>query len=526
MGRLINGRVKPHLTVLYIIGINIMTPRRYLEGYKEAAEFRIDSMQDQLLNVEPKDEFEKEVRRASQLAMKLRAFLDEESRDIEHGVNAENLRHKAHMMSTENVALRKKLEFAEKNAADAAELLQVAEANAKKSAAKASSDAARQGTLGGDRRSGGAGSTPRTERRGIPLTAGPDDAVAGVVKGMQALELQNLKQQNALLEMQLDREVTFARELKARNEEIQGDFQKATTLRLSLEAAELDLREELADCVKRDKYVALDEKNKENMEKLAKLRTEAGELKQTAETASRQTRDWQSLQKSQVRELTSLRERLLDMEVESDERTTIGKLHRTILALQTSENDAVRRIEEERQQRLETAARLLKLEQQLDDRNETLRRVRVDAKSAHAHLQSKLHTTRRMYAGAVTIEQQERQLTTLQKAREQKAAAELELESARDKNNEAGDQLASLRVEYDGLQELLLVTKEGKGAVKLADWHQKMVDARVAELQVSRKLTRELDRTKYLESLVEEAEARITTCQIELVKVREDCEHR
>ena len=109
-----------------------MTPRRYLEGYKEAAEFRIDSMQDQLLNVEPKDEFEKEVRRASQLAMKLRAFLDEESRDIEHGVNAENLRHKAHMMSTENVALRKKLEFAEKNAADAAELLQVAEANAKK----------------------------------------------------------------------------------------------------------------------------------------------------------------------------------------------------------------------------------------------------------------------------------------------------------------------------------------------------------------------------------------------------------
>ena len=116
--------------------------------------------------------------------------------------------------------------------------------------------------------------------------AGADDAVAGVVKGMQALELQNMKQQNALLEMQLDREVTFARELKARNEEIQSDFQKATMLRLSLEAAELDLREELADCVKRDKYVALDDKNKENMEKLAKLQTEAAELKQTADTAS------------------------------------------------------------------------------------------------------------------------------------------------------------------------------------------------------------------------------------------------
>lgn len=483
----------------------------YLEGYKEAAEYRIASMQDQLLNVEPKDEFEKEVRRASQLAMKLRAFLDQESRDIEHGVNAENLRHKAHMMSTENVALRKKLEFAEKNAADAAELLQVAEANAAKSSSSSSSRAT---------------NSPRMERKGIPLMAGPNDAMSGVVKGMHALELSNLKQQNSLLEMQLDREVTFARELKTRNEEVQSDFQKATTLRLSLEAAELELREQLADCVKRDKYVELEDKNNDNMERVAKLQTENAELKQTAETASRQTRDWQSLQKSQVRELTSLRERLLDMEVENDERTTIGKLHRTILALQTSENDAVRRIEDERQQRLETAARLLKLEQQLDDRNETLRRVRMDAKSSHSHLQTKLHNTRRMYAGAVTLEQQERQLTTLQKAREQKASAELELESARDKNNEAADQLATLRVEYEGVQELLLVTKEGKGAVKLADWHQKMVDARVAELQVSRKLTRELDRTKYLENLVDEAEARITSCQVELVKVREDCEHR
>jgi centrosomal protein CEP290 len=474
----------------------------YLQSYKEAAEYRIATMQEQLLNVEPKSEFEKEVRRASQLAMKLRSFLDQQSRDIEHGVNAENLRHKGHLMAKENADLRKKLEFSEGNLKNVTGML------------KGENGGSRAPILGAERVDG------------VGTTANPDDAVKGIVDGMQALELTNLKQQNALLEMQLDREISFAKELKARNEEVQRDFQKATHLRLSLEAAELELREQLADCVKRDKYVDLETRFTEERERLAQVETEANHLRQTAETAVRQTRDWQSLQKSQVRELTSLRERLLDMEVESDERTTIGKLHRTILALQTSENDAVRRIEEERQQRLETAARLLKLEQQLDDRNATLRRVRMDAKSTHAHLQSKLHNTRRMYAGAVTLEQQERQLTTLQTAREQKAAAELELESAREKNDEASDQLATLRVEYAELQELLRVTKDGKGAVKLADWHQKMVEARVAELQVSRKLTRELDRTKYLETLVAEAEARLTTCQVEVVIVREDCEHR
>jgi hypothetical protein len=158
-------------------------------------------------------------------------------------------------------------------------------------------------------------------------------------------------------------------------------------------------------------------------ERVAELEAQVGTLRETAATASRQTRELQALQKAQIRETTSMRERLLDMEVDTDERTTIGKLHRIILGLQTSENDAVRRIEEERQQRLETAARLLKVESQLDDKAETLRRVRTDAKMAHGHLRQKLNDTRRMFAGAITLEQQERQLAVLQTAREQKQKA-------------------------------------------------------------------------------------------------------
>jgi centrosomal protein CEP290 len=488
----------------------------YLQVFKEAAEHRIAQLQDQLLHAVTKDEYEKEVRRANQLALKLRAMLEKESRAVEQAVASENLHHQNHLLGTENQQLRKRVEFAEANAARAKASLGKLGEGAPAPGTAATPAAAAAGGAGGAAARGAAAATTTTTH----------DAVSGIVGDLQALELVNLRQQNELLEVQLDREMTFSAELKQRNCEVQAGFNKATELQLGLQQAELELKEQLADCVHRAVYDEQREALAATRERVAELEAQVGTLRETAATASRQTRELQALQKAQLRESTSMRERLLDMEVDTDERTTIGKLHRIILGLQTSENDAVRRIEEERQQRLETAARLLKVESQLDDKAETLRRVRTDAKMAHGHLRQKLNDTRRMFAGAITLEQQERQLAVLQTAREQKQKAEAELEAARLANDEAADARATLELQNTELRELFLAMKDGKGAVKLADWHRKMVEARVSELQLARKLTRELARSKYLEQTVTECEGRIVAVQVELVKTREDCDHR
>jgi centrosomal protein CEP290 len=386
----------------------------YLQVFKEAAEHRIAQLQDQLLHAVTKDEYEKEVRRANQLALKLRAMLEKESRAVEQAVASENIHHQNHLLGTENQQLRKRAEFAEANAARAkASLGKLGWGERSPATGPAATPAVAAAAAGG---AGGAAA------RGA-AAATTHDAVSGIVGDLQALELVNLRQQNELLEVQLDREMTFSAELKQRNCEVQAGFNKATELQLGLQQAELELKEQLADCVHRAVHDEQREALAATRERVAELEAQVGTLRETAATASRQTRELQALQKAQIRETTSMRERLLDMEVDTDERTTIGKLHRIILGLQTSENDAVRRIEEERQQRLETAARLLKVESQLDDKAETLRRVRTDAKMAHGHLHQKLNDTRRMFAGAITLEQQERQLAVLQTAREQKQKA-------------------------------------------------------------------------------------------------------
>lgn len=51
-------------------------------------------------------------------------------------------------------------------------------------------------------------------------------------------------------------------------------------------------------------------------------------------------------QKTHALELSSLRQQLLDIETQSDERTAIGKLHRQIIALQVSEATTAKRLEE------------------------------------------------------------------------------------------------------------------------------------------------------------------------------------
>lgn len=100
------------------------------------------------------------------------------------------------------------------------------------------------------------------------------------------------------------------------------------------------------------------------------------------------------------------------------------------------------------------------------------------------------------FSGALPLEQQERFSEALKDARSKKHQLEEELEQVAHDRICLGDQVASLELRNAELRELTGALRNGTAAAKLGEWHQKMVDLRVNELQLTRMLGREQDQVQ------------------------------
>ncbi len=101
-----------------------------------------------------------------------------------------------------------------------------------------------------------------------------------------------------------------------------------------------------ADCLTQAEKAALESHIQDLKQTAAKLKLENSQLKEVAEIARQQSVAMESWQKSHDIELSSLRHQLLDLEMQSDEKTVIGKLHHQLVTLQVREALAVRKLEE------------------------------------------------------------------------------------------------------------------------------------------------------------------------------------
>lgn len=71
-----------------------------------------------------------------------------------------------------------------------------------------------------------------------------------------------------------------------------------------------------------------------------------------------------------------------------------------------------------------------------------------------------------------------------------KRTLERELKKAKNDREAAEDRLAELKLQHDGLQELMATLKDGKGAAKVTEWHTKMGELRLQDLKLNRAVTR------------------------------------
>lgn len=108
-----------------------------------------------------------------------------------------------------------------------------------------------------------------------------------------------------------------------------------------------------------------------------------------------------------------------------------GKLHRHIVQLQVSEGTAVRRYEEVKKKVSKTEALVLRLEQKLDDKNQTIYHNRKEAQDKANHLKKNLQDLRLQFAGAVPLTRQEKFSHNMMQLQQDKSKLEIDLKKVR-----------------------------------------------------------------------------------------------
>ena len=101
-----------------------------------------------------------------------------------------------------------------------------------------------------------------------------------------------------------------------------------------------------ADCLTQAEKESLETHIQDLKQSEAKLKLENSQLKEVAEIARQQSVAMETWQTSHDIELSSLRHQLLDLQMQSDEKTVIGKLHHQLVTLQVSEASAMKKLEE------------------------------------------------------------------------------------------------------------------------------------------------------------------------------------
>ncbi|XP_014672525.1 PREDICTED: centrosomal protein of 290 kDa-like [Priapulus caudatus] len=268
-------------------------------------------------------------------------------------------------------------------------------------------------------------------REGV-ARATSDEATASLAKQLAVVEMKELNERQRAdhAGATYERQKQNLRHLEDRNVELEEKFAAVAKMNVEAQKLERKLRDELEGCVTKAASDADKSKLAELETTEASLRVEMSKLREVAEIATFQRQATEAMQTSREKEVTSLRQQLLDIQVQSDEKTVIGKLHHQLVALQVSEGLAVRKLEKSTNQVSKLTAQILRLEQRLDEKDQRLFHLGQESRSKVAYLKVTLHDVRRSYAGAVPLDKQERFSLTLLALVEERDRAERERRAA------------------------------------------------------------------------------------------------
>ncbi|XP_059169831.1 centrosomal protein of 290 kDa-like [Physella acuta] len=467
----------------------------YLQRYKDMAAFKIAALQKALDDSVPSIELDKVNKQYHNLTEKYRDLLEKGNSLVTRAEALEGLEGEVKQLTESNEVLKKTLEMEK-------EKLHALEA-----------------------------AMEELHRRGV--TSGTDVSVTdgdiiSISKKITMLEMKELneRQRAEHSSRMYHQQRQILHDLESRNKELEEKFAEVTKMNLEMQTIERDLRDELSNSIPKSVSDADRKRISQLEETEMTLKQEISKLKDMAEIASTQVRTLETQHIAREKEYQSLRQQLLDFQVQSDEKTIIGKLHRHIVQLQVSEGSAVKRLEEAQKKVTKLEAQILRMEQRVDDKDQAIFHTRQEAQSKSRYLRKSLQELRIQFAGAVPLTKQEKFSRAMMQLQQDKSKLEQELKETREHKDEMEDKIAALSLQQNSLQELIETLKDGRGAQKVLEWHSKIDGVRLEELQQRRNCSKLHQKVKYLEEIIRSHEVTISELEADNVRMLKDYEEK
>ncbi|XP_071826754.1 centrosomal protein of 290 kDa-like isoform X2 [Apostichopus japonicus] len=466
----------------------------YLQRQKEMLQFKVASLQRSLDESVPSADLEKYARDYKELAVKYRDMLQNDNKLVARNARMDEL-------ESENAKLEENVEVLKKELSTEKEKLHTLEQ------AMQEFGNIEENYKG---RSSGMDETRSLSKR---LTV------------VEMKELNERQKADHAVRMQ-DKLRNTVHELEKRNMELEDKFETLTKINLAAQKTEEELRDELSKCVTkavsdidRRKIVDLEKSNHT-------LSLENERLKEMVDVSNFQNKALEAQQISREKEVQSLRQQLLDIQTQSDEKAIIGKLHHHIVALQVSEGTAVRKLEAATTKIRQLEVQLLRMDKHLDEREQSLYHCQVDSRNRSRHLRLTIQELRRQYSGTAPLADLEKFSKVMMQLKQDKEKMEKEMKVIKHEREEVNTQLLELEVKHQGLQELIQTLKDSRGAAKVSEWHAKMQEVRLQDLRLNRQISRLQQQFKYQENMISTHEQTINNLEKENIHIGHQAEER
>lgn len=469
-----------------------------LQRFKEMATFKIAALQKVVDNSVSLSELELANKQYNELTTKYRDILQKDNMLVQRTSNLEHL-------ECENASLKEQMDAISKELEITKEKLHTIEQaweQETKLGNESNMDKARKSMTNSD--------------------------IVSISKKITVLEMKELNERQRAEHCQkmYEHVRTSLKQMEERNFELETKFTELTKIHLDAQKVEQMLRDELADSVNKAVSNADRQRILELEKNEVELKVEVSKLREISDIAKRQVDFLNSQQQSREKEVESLRMQLLDYQAQSDEKALIAKLHQHVVSLQISEATALGKLESITSKLQKMEAYNLRLEQKLDEKEQTLYYARLEGRNRAKHLRQTIQSLRRQYSGALPLAQQEKFSKTMIQLQNDKLKIMQEMKNSQQEHRNMENKTLELELKLKGLEELISTLKDARGAQKVINWHVKIEELRLQELKLNRELVKGKEEIKYLNNIISEYEQTINSLEEEIVQQNKFHEER
>ncbi|CAF3484271.1 unnamed protein product [Rotaria socialis] len=488
--------------------VAVQTRLGYLQRYKDTASYRIKHLQKQVEESVHQTELDKINRKYEDVVEKYRDLLEQQHTFVQQTEQSS-------LLSDSNRRLTDEVEFLKRQLQIDKEKMHLLE--------ETMENLKNQGLIN----AGYATTMLRTSTTGSIN----DDNPGSLSRKITVLEMKELneRQRAEYAQKLYDQQRVTLRQMEDRNLELEHKFSELTRMNLEMQRAERELREELAYSVPRTVSDADKRRISELEGSEIQAKQDIARLREVSEVATFQVGAVNDMKVLDEKEFQSLRLQLLDLQAKTDDKSEIGKLHRHILALQISEATAKRKQLQSDNDLAKQKAILLRAEQKLDEKEQSLFFIRQEYTQRIRYLRTALQDYRHKYAGALPLRVQESYAKTMVDLRNGKKQLDLEMKKLADQKFDLETQMASYEFKHKSLEELIATLKDGQGNArvqKMIEWQQKLEKVKLNELRHIRLNKRLETDNLHLTKVVHQLEINVTELEEENVKFEKEIEER